>query len=146
MDNFIQNRLRSASFILLVLSILFAIFIYFNTLALIPGHLDYNGNIDGYNNKSSIIIWPLLALGIFVAFTLIFRYPELTRKESYPNDKAIQKEPGFFLKALELISHSAINCILLITYLPQLSISVPIIIGAFVVYNIIFITRAFKKI
>jgi hypothetical protein len=146
MNSFIKTRLRSASFILLVLSILFAIFIYLNTSGFIPGHWDYRGNLDGYTNKSTIVILPLLALFIFITFSFIFRYPQLTKKQSnYGNDNLIEKESGTFLRVLELMSLSAINCILLITYQPQMSILVPLIIGAFIFYNIIFIIRALKK-
>ena len=69
--------------------------------ARIPTHFDTSGNANGWSSPSALLLLPLIALGVYVAMTVVSRFPETF---NYPVTVTAENRPRLEALALDLLA------------------------------------------
>lgn len=76
-NSVLEKFLDASTLIIVVASAIVAIYFYGSLPDTIPTHMDINGNIDGYGNKATVFIIPMILFPTAITLWWLKRYPKL---------------------------------------------------------------------
>ena len=151
----LDNKLELASKIFLVLIWALTSFTLFTLPTTIPVHFNAAGQPDGYGNKFTLLILPVLATIFYLGLTILNRYPHIFNyltpitRDNAEKQYSIATRMLRFLKLAILLIFSTI---ILFTYFTTIGITrgigtwfLPLASGLLLIPLIISISRSLRK-
>lgn len=91
--------------------------------ALIPTHYNFQGQVDGYGELSSLWGQPIIALVLYGVFSILVRYPE---KLNYPIKVTKENADSLYRLAINMLKYVKVVCMLILAYGSNLSFEIAI--------------------
>ena len=135
--------------LLLLLLWVFGFYTFFNSAEVVPTHMNYNGQVDGYGSRYTIFLLPVIATLINLLLGYCIKYPDITYKNNFKNSSISEGQKENIIKQSKiLLRYYQILILLLfifITIIFYLFTKKPFTlgIGFFVIIMILFIAPAF---
>ena len=127
---------------------------YFKLPDIIPMHYNYAGQADGFGNKETILILPIVATILFIGMTMLNKYPHLF---NYPKEITENNALKQYTIATRLIRCLKFAIVLIFGFIVFVSIRdasglssglsalfLPLTIGLITVPLVYFITKLYK--
>lgn len=122
--------------------------------ASIPIHYNLQGQVDGWGDRSSIWMQPILALVVYLVFSVLVRYPE---KLNYPIRVTKENSSTLYRLMINMLRHIKLICLILFAYGSNLSFGIAmgkygirnhyvivILIGLMFVITLFYVTKMIK--
>jgi hypothetical protein len=126
--------------LLLLLSIGLAIYIY-STPSIVVGHMDLKGDVNGSSSRGAVFVMPAIALFVYIVFNALEKNPSFLIKGEGADDPKLQESTLLYWRILKLLCLFAMDCILIVSWIPRLRYLLVAVPGLFVVYNIVFLFK-----
>jgi hypothetical protein len=140
MKPFAASRLLRIDFLLLLLSIGLAIYIY-STPSIVVGHMDWKGDVNGYSSRGTVFILPAIALFVYIVFNALEKNPSFLIKGEGADDPKVQASTLLYWRILKLLCLFTMDSILIVSWIPRIHYILVGILALFVVYNIVFLFK-----
>ncbi len=89
--------------------------------ALIPIHYNFQGEVDGWGNRSSLWAQPIIALIVYIVFSVLGRYPE---KLNYPIKVTKENKEISYKLMVNMLRYLKLICLILFAYGSNLSFGI----------------------
>lgn len=104
------------SAIALILLITVTAFYYSELPQRVPIHYDARGVADGYGNKSTLLLLPLIGVLIYVGLTILSRFPHIFNYPVKITTQNAQRQYSLALKLLNLLKLTMVVLFTVISY------------------------------
>jgi uncharacterized membrane protein len=150
----LDKFLETISVVLLVLIWVLVLYSYPKLPGIIPIHYDAAGEVNGYGNKTTILIFPFIALAVYILLTRLNKYPHVFNYMSKITEENAQKQYTMatrMIRYLKLIVLLTLAFITGSTYLTTTGITkgpgswfLPCILAMLFIPTIILIVKSFR--
>ncbi|HMU10006.1 MAG TPA: DUF1648 domain-containing protein [Ferruginibacter sp.] len=151
----LDNKLELTSKIFLVVMWGLTLYTFLNLPITIPTHFNASGQADGYGNKLTLLILPVLATIIYLGLTQLNKYPHIFNYVTKITENNAQKQyiiATRMLRFLKLAILIIFSLIILFTYLTTTGVTnglgfwfLPFTFMLLLIPVIISISQSFKK-
>lgn len=97
-----DKLIEKLGWILMILSWCIAIYSYITLPEIIPTHFDISGQANGYGNKLTILLIPLIGTGVLIGLSILNKYPEIF---NYPNKITEENELESYTNATRMMRY-----------------------------------------
>ena len=150
----LDKRLELGSIILLVVMWGLTLFSFIKMPNTIPIHYNGSGQVDGYGDKITLFLLPIIATVIYFGLTQLNKYPHIFNYTTTITLENAEKNYGIATRMLRFLKFTIIivfTSIILVTYWTTTGITkglgtwfLPFILGLFLLQTIYFIAKSFK--
>jgi len=91
--------------------------------ASVPIHYNFQGQVDGWGDRSSIWMQPILALIVYFLFSILVKFPE---KLNYPIKVTKENSNILYKLMINMLRHIKLICLILFAYGSNLSFGIAI--------------------
>jgi uncharacterized membrane protein len=146
--------LENAGFLLLILLWGLTLITYFKSPDIIPIHFSASGEADGFGNKLTLLVLPVIATVILIILTQLNKYPHIF---NYPVDITDENAEKQYINATRMIRVLKVSIVLiftidiLFTYLTTIHFSngpgswfLPLTIGLVFVPTVFYVIKSFR--
>lgn len=93
----------------------------------VPIHYNFQGQVDGWGDRSSLWTQPIIALVIYLVFSILVRYPQ---KLNYPIKVTKGNSKVLYKLIINMLRHIKLICLILLAYVNNISFRIAIEKGA----------------
>lgn len=89
----------------------------------VPIHYNFQGEVDGWGDRSSLWLQPILALVVYLVFSVLVKYPE---KLNYPVEVTKGNASVLYRLMINMLRHIKLVCLILFAYGSNLSFGIAV--------------------
>jgi uncharacterized membrane protein len=149
-----DQLLETISVVLLVLIWALVLYSYPRLPGIIPIHYDAAGEVNGYGSKNTILIFPFLALAVYILLTRLNKYPHVFNYMNKITEENAERQYTMatrMIRYLKLIVLLTLAFITVSTYLTTAGITkgpgswfLPCILAMLFIPTIVLIVKSFR--